>query len=148
MKKLFFITPLLSFVIAVMGCDNSPEKEESRTNLITTIGEQAKTIFEDVEVDLFAELIAKRKGQILDVRTPSEWEKGTLKGAIKMNYYDDNFTKQLSKLDKNKPVYVYCKSGGRSGKAAKQMQKMGFKKVINLLGGFNAWSGAGKEVVK
>ena len=64
------------------------------------------------------------------------------------NFYDADFKAQLEKLDKNKPVYVYCKVGGRSGQAAAQMQAMGFTAVYNLTGGMNAWNGAGKEVVK
>jgi len=82
------------------------------------------------------------------VRTPDEWASGTIKGATKMNFFDKDFNAQLEKLDKTKPVYVYCKSGGRSGKATKQMKKMGFTAVYNLVGGIGAWDAAGKEKVK
>ena len=68
--------------------------------------------------------------------------------AIKMNLYASDFKAKLDKLDKTKPVYVYCKVGGRSGQAASQMQAMGFSKVYNLIGGMDAWKGAGKETIK
>ncbi len=65
-----------------------------------------------------------------------------------MNFFEKDFNAQLEKLDKTKPVYVYCKAGGRSGKATKQMKKMGFTTVYNLIGGIGAWDAAGKEKVK
>jgi len=142
MKKLLFIIPLGLSLTALSCANNNEEAIEENTI------QQASTIHEDVEVNRFAELVSKEDGQILDVRTPEEWEEGIIKGATKMNFFDKDFNSQLEKLDKTKPVYVYCKSGGRSGKAAKQLEKMGFTSVYNLLGGMIAWEGAGKESLK
>ena len=149
MKKIFFIIPL-ALSITAMGCsDNSENTATEETTIQATAPEQQSAeVNKDVNVDEFAKLIAKGEGQVLDVRTPAEWENGTIDGAIKINFFDKDFQAQLEKLDKTKPIYVYCKSGGRSGKAAKQMQKMGFKTVYNLLGGITAWNAAGKETVK
>lgn len=102
----------------------------------------------DVNAATFKKLIETKPGQVLDVRTPEEWAEGTINGAIKINYYDKDFADQLDKLDKTKPVYVYCKVGGRSGGAAKQMKKMGFKQVYNLEGGIKAWDKAGYPKTK
>ncbi len=55
-----------------------------------------------------------------------------------MNFHDDAFSSQLETLDKSKPVYVYCKGGGRSGKTAKMLHEMGFSEVYNLLGGITS----------
>ena len=85
---------------------------------------------------------------MLDVRTPEEWAEGVIEDAIKMNFFDEDFNAQLTQLDKNKPVYVYCKSGGRSGKTATQMEAMGFTAVYNLVGGIGAWDAAGNKKVK
>ena len=149
MKKLFFIIPL-SLSIAAVACSN-PETT-TNTSEKATVQEQttpqSASVKEDVNVDQFAELVAKGDGQIVDVRTPAEWEGGTMKNATKMNFFDADFQEQLKKLDKTKPVYVYCKVGGRSGKAAAKMQAMGFTSVYNLMGGMDAWKAAGKEVVK
>ena len=142
MKKLLFIIPLGLSLTALSCANNNEEAIEENTI------QQASTIHEDVEVNRFAELVSKEDGQILDVRTPEEWEEGIIKGATKMNFFDKDFNSQLEKLDKTKPVYVYCKSGGRSGKAAKQLEKMGITSVYNLLGGMIAWEGAGKESLK
>jgi rhodanese-related sulfurtransferase len=143
MRKLFFIITFgLSF--SAMSC--STNTEQSNT---TEQNEQGVTVIsKDVDVTEFAELVSAGEGQILDVRTPEEWAAGIIKGATKMNFYGDDFKTQLETLDKNKPVYVYCKSGGRSGKATKQMKQMGFTAVYNLNGGMGAWASAGNETVQ
>ncbi|MDY0780841.1 rhodanese-like domain-containing protein [Tenacibaculum sp. IB213877] len=88
--------------------------------------------------DLKTEL-AENNIQLLDVRTPEEWEQGTIDGALKVNYYDDNFVSDAtSQLSKDKPVYVYCKSGGRSLQASEKLLNEGYK-VYNVLGGYNHW---------
>jgi len=80
--------------------------------------------------------------QIIDVRTPEEFKSGHLHGALNINFYDEDFSEQLQKLDKDKPVLVYCRSGKRSGKAAEQLQKLGFKTIFDLKGGITAWKEA------
>ncbi len=147
MKKTISIITL-GVAIATIGCSTSNADNSTETVTPTTEIQQEKIINKDVDVVEFKKLISSNEGQILDVRTPEEWNQGIIEGATKMNYYDNDFKKQLAKLDENKPVYVYCKSGGRSGNAAKQMQRMGFKTVYNLLGGITAWNTAGKETVK
>jgi rhodanese-related sulfurtransferase len=147
MKKLLFIIPL-GLSLTAMSCNSNTEQTIGEETIIESAIQETKIINEDVDVKIFSELVTQEGGQILDVRTPAEWEGGTIKGATKMNFFDKDFDKQLEKLDKTKPVYVYCKIGGRSGKAAKKMSKMGFTTVYNLVGGITAWNAAGKETVK
>lgn len=110
---------------------------------------QTKVSENTIEVIVFKEQLNQVvKKQILDVRTPDEWSTGTIEGAIKINYFEDNFKAKLSQLDKSIPVYVYCRSGNRSGKAMKIMLNLGFQKVINLEGGMMAWESAKYPVVK
>lgn len=143
MKKLFFIITL-GFSLTAMSCSNNTEQTTAPEQ-----NQQAETIIsKDVNVAEFSELIASSEGQILDVRTPEEWAEGIINGATKMNFYGDDFKNQLNQLDKNKAVYVYCKSGGRSGKAKEMMKEMGFTTVYNLDGGMGAWAGAGMETVQ
>lgn len=79
------------------------------------------------------------KIQLVDVRTPAECNKGIIKGALEINVTSEDFEeKVLEKLDKSKPVYVYCKSGGRSLIASEMLLKQGFK-VYNVEGGYNEW---------
>lgn len=78
--------------------------------------------------------------QLIDVRTPEEFAQGHIDGALNLNFYDDDFTQQLEqKLDKGRPVMLYCRSGNRSGQAASEMVTMGFKELYDLKGGFMAW---------
>ena len=95
--------------------------------------------FHDVQVAEFEKLTNAGKGTTLDVRTPKEYVEGHLKGSINMNYFDKDFKDQLGKLDKAKPVYVYCHSGGRSSKAMSIMKSQGFTTVYNLTGGYAGW---------
>ena len=80
---------------------------------------------------------------ILDVRTPKEVAKGVIPGAKVINFFDSNFNEQINKLDKTKTYFVYCRSGGRSGKACNALQDAGFPKTYNLKGGITAWKKEG-----
>ncbi|MCB0479160.1 MAG: rhodanese-like domain-containing protein [Crocinitomicaceae bacterium] len=80
---------------------------------------------------------------ILDVRTPGETSRGMIPGAVEIDFRGANFEKEVEKLDKSKPVYIYCASGGRSKSAQEKMSSLGFKETYNLLGGFNNWSAQG-----
>jgi phage shock protein E len=91
----------------------------------------------------YAEKIKSENVILLDVRTPQEYQSGHLKGALLINYHDDNFMEQVSRLDTNKTVYIYCRSGNRSGDAQADMLAKGFKNVVNLGGGILAWEKEG-----
>lgn len=94
----------------------------------------------DVNVEDFAALIdTSDLGFLMDVRTDAEFIEGHLKGATQLNFYEASFETSLDAMDKNIPVFIYCRSGGRSGKAAKKMKEKGFKSVYNLEGGIIAW---------
>ena len=95
--------------------------------------------FHDVKVAEFEKLAKAGNGTTLDVRTPKEYAEGHVNGSINMNYFDKDFKNQVGKLDKAKPVYVYCHSGGRSSKAMSIMKSQGFATVYNLTGGYSAW---------
>ncbi|MBO9562722.1 MAG: rhodanese-like domain-containing protein [Niastella sp.] len=85
--------------------------------------------------------------QLLDVRRPEEYKEGHLKGATLANWQDEKqFQAQAAKLDKSKPVYVYCLAGVRGDKAATWLVKNGFTNVVNLDGGIKAWKEAGKSL--
>ena len=86
--------------------------------------------------------------QLIDVRTPEEYTQGHLKNSVNINFYDGTFYDEMDKLDKSKTLYIYCRSGGRSAKAAKQLEKMGFTRVYDLQGGIINWGNNNLEVVK
>lgn len=102
----------------------------------------AETQIENVSALEFQALIAKQDGIVLDVRTPDEVAEGKIPGASALNIYDEDFERKLNLMQKDKPIYVYCRSGGRSSQAAKKMGANGFKTVFNLDGGIGAWNRA------
>lgn len=79
--------------------------------------------------------------QLVDVRTPKEFNGGFIGKAVNLDFYkQQELIEGLEKLDKDKPVYVYCQAGGRSNKAAKIMKKMGFTEIYDLKGGYSGYS--------
>ena len=99
-------------------------------------------VIETITVATFAEGIENLDSvQLVDVRTPSEYNRGTIEGSHHINFYQEDFIWQLGiQLKKYKPVYVFCHSGKRSGEAAILMKELGFKKIYNLEGGLMAWN--------
>lgn len=94
------------------------------------------------------DLNTKSNIQLLDVRTPAEFESGHLKNAMFANWLDKKeFARRTEALDKNKPVYIYCLSGGRSAAAAKALRAKGFADVVEMEGGINSWKQANKPLV-
>lgn len=100
-----------------------------------------KETYKSISMNEFMLIYKNKKNiQILDVRTPEEHQQGVIKGAILNNVFEANFIAQANKdLAKDKPVYVYCRSGRRSVTATKMLQKEGFANVINIEGGYHAW---------
>ncbi len=93
-----------------------------------------------LEKEAFKDSILAQDVVILDVRRAEEFEAGHLEKALNYNVLDSiNFRIQVENLDTSKPVYLYCRSGNRSGKAAVIMQKMGFEKLYDLKGGYLGW---------
>ena len=84
--------------------------------------------------------------QLLDVRSPGEWAQGKIGSSKLISIADPNFLEQASKLDKSKPVFVYCAVGGRSSRASAILQQAGFKQVYNLTGA--GYSGLAAKGVK
>ena len=73
---------------------------------------------------------------VIDVRSPQEFREGHLDGAISIPEYDIKKEIENIVLDKNKNIVVYCSSGGRSKKAQKTLNKLGYQNVYNVYNGF------------
>ncbi|MDT7827477.1 rhodanese-like domain-containing protein [Pricia sp. S334] len=92
-------------------------------------------------MEAYANAISGKKVQLVDVRTSGEFHGGHIKKAVNIDVMDAmNFQKAFEKLDKDKPVYLYCRSGARSRKAAKRLVGMGFSEIYDLKGGYMRWS--------
>ena len=87
--------------------------------------------------------------QLIDLRTPGEIQRtGIIAGAKVINYNSPDFKAKISKLDKNRPVLLFCATGGRSGSAVSTVKSLGYKAVYNYTGGMSEWKGKGKPTVK
>jgi hydroxyacylglutathione hydrolase len=90
--------------------------------------------------------VPPRDFQLLDVRSPQEWDAGHLPGARYL--FLGELPAKLRDLNPDKPTVVYCASGYRSSLAASLLQANGFRSVRNVPGGFAAWTAAEFPVVK
>jgi thioredoxin 1 len=125
--KNYLAISLAAIAILFNSCSNS-QTQNTKTNISATE---------------FAEKIKEQPtAQILDVRTPEEFSKGHLKNSINIDWNGNDFNKQIETLDKSKPVFIYCLSGGRSSSAAGKMRSDGFKQVYELNGGIMKWRAA------
>ena len=79
---------------------------------------------------------------LVDVRKPTEFEAGHINGAKNIDWFSEGFDTAFAGLKKRQKIYVYCRSGKRSAKAAARLDSLGFKRVINLTGGYNAFKEA------
>jgi rhodanese-related sulfurtransferase len=80
-----------------------------------------------------------RKAQLIDVREPNEFAGGHILGA--RNIPVSQLRMRMKEIRPDKPVYLYCQSGARSGRAAQMLHRKGYKDLSHLQGGFKKWSG-------
>lgn len=100
-----------------------------------------------VTANAFETAITVPGTQILDVRTPAEYSRSHIDGAENINVADADFVSRATMaLSKDKPVYVYCRSGKRSLAAADSLARHGYR-VVNLDTGLNGWKQQGLPVI-
>lgn len=128
------ITILLGFI--TVACTFNKEKKQAER--------EGKIVL------LAPEAFNKKKENypVIDIRTPAEFAKGHLQNAININYYNRSFLEKFNEFDKSKPIFIYCRSGSRSGSATYKLVKNGFTKVYDLQGGIMYWARAKRKIVK
>ena len=77
--------------------------------------------------------------QLVDVRTLQEYKEVHIPSAQNIDFTSPTFDEDIAKLDKEKPVILYCKGGVKSAKCAKKLQEAGFEKIYDLEGGLSKW---------
>jgi len=108
--------------------------------------EKIKPDFVNIEVAEARDLIDSNSDLvIIDVRSPLEFEFGHISNAISIPLYE--LTQRINELNKDDTILVYCRRGTKSEEASRILAQNGFDNVHNMLGGIDAWSFAGYEVV-
>lgn len=122
--KIIKLLPVIAlFITTTIGCE-----AQQKEGISVISAEEAKTAMAAEE-----ELI------LVDIRTSEEFAEGYIEGAKNINFHDPEFEAQMLQFDKEKPLYIYCRSGARSSKAAEQLQGMGFKEIYDIEGGILNW---------
>ncbi|MBE6298232.1 MAG: rhodanese-like domain-containing protein [Bacteroidales bacterium] len=99
-----------------------------------------RNLIETVPAREFAEVIANPEVQLIDVRSVEEFLEGNIEGSVNISLAGEDFCGEVErKLDKTRPVAVYCRGGRQSAEAAEKLSSMGFK-VFELENGYNAWN--------
>ena len=122
MKTILYI---LFAATMMAGCNNS----------------KATKSFDSVDATRFAEVIENEQVQIIDTRTPAEFNEGHIPGAVNIDIDGEEFAAKIAELDKSRPVAVYCRGGRRSKEAAEHMVSCGLE-VTELADGILSWKGA------
>jgi len=148
------IAGALYFAVSGSSLQNPEVATTQNIENADTNSQDSGAIVENLSAQDFQDKMknAQKAGQnfvLLDIRTKEEFDAGHLKGAKNIDYYQtQNFVNELSKMDKNLPYYIYCRSGHRSGETVKIMRNLGFKKIYNLAFGINSWISSGLPVEK
>jgi rhodanese-related sulfurtransferase len=122
-------------VIGLMGLSVSCGAQHTQKTEVQT--EQTKsTIAVRMDLEEFKSKMNEKGVQLVDVRTPQEFNQGHYPNAKNIDYLNNSFRAEIQKLDKSKPVAIYCKSGNRSSQAMEVMKQLGFKEIYELRGGY------------
>lgn len=128
MKKLSIILGLV-LTIVLSSCE---KEDKGDIQVITSEEMQSLLELEDV--------------QFIDVRSEEEHKKGYIEGSQNIDFNSPTFDEDINKLDKTKPVILYCRTGGRSADCAKKLKDAGFVKIYDLKGGITQWQFQGFKV--
>lgn len=137
--KMILIAGFVS--VFVLSC-NGQESTDSEVSFQTekTYGQIHRVSVSDFKSQL------KEGVQLLDVRTAGEFSDGHIANAENIDIMESDFDQRVQDLDKEKPVYVYCRSGKRSQNASHRMKEMGFKEIYDLDGGILSWEKSGEKL--
>ncbi len=128
-----------SFLVTLFSCERSGSQTQQ--------GGTHSIINENLSADEFEKRMNRFGAvQLLDVRTAGEFSGGYITRALNFDINSPEFNTHINTLDKNKPVFVYCLSGGRSASAASILEQTGFKEIYNLDGGLIKWNAKNKPL--
>ena len=108
-----YLLPILSFIF-LFACQSNTTSTNVTTEQITL----------RLDNTAFAEKMKSMPAaKFIDVCTPEEFQAGAIEGFVNMDFYAADFEAQLQNLNKDQATFIYCRSGGRSGKTLKKMRE-------------------------
>jgi len=121
---------------------------EHSPEFLKLVQETKKHIKETSVQEVKRKLDAREKFHLVDCREESEWTRGHLPGAIHLGrgIIERDIEKAIP--DTQAPIIIYCGGGFRSALAAESLQKMGYKNVLSMDGGWRGWTEAGLPTIK
>lgn len=143
--KMTILLTLIISIFAFSACQTASTEKASNAQG-NTRGKIMQDEIKQITVAEAKDATGAKDAQFIDVRTEEEYGSGH---AVKAAHFPlDALEKDLTKLDKNKPVYVICQTGRRSQKGAEILKKAGFADIYTIQGGTGAWMEAGYPVEK
>ena len=139
MKSLVAVLICMSFLFS--ACQEVGKAQSTNTEVPPTT-ESVTTVNEVLSAAEFSKKLAAHPGaQLIDVRTPNEHNAGHIEGSKNINIFDADFEAQIQNTcEKEMPVFLYCKAGSRSAKAASKLAELGYQEIYDLEGGYTKWS--------
>lgn len=136
-KSIYFIALSL---VSLVGCaQQNANNANTSSETITANTDDPKTIKRVSKTEFISYLDSHDNAQLIDVRTPGEFAGGNIEGSVNIDFNGSTFEQDIQTLDKNAPVLIYCRSGGRSAQALKIFEANGFTNVLELEGGYMNW---------
>ena len=129
MKNYFNVALTVMALFVIVGCNTY---EKSITYISASEG---KALIEKVSATV-----------ILDIRTSAEFERGHIKNALNIDYYEPSFEFELKKLAKDSTYFVYCRSGNRTRRSEDIFERLAFKQVFILEKGLREWIRSGYPI--
>jgi len=133
MKKLYTICCLLITLSFNTSCLDT---KDASADIKLVTAEEMQSILELEDV------------QLVDLRSPEDYDENHILNSQNIDFSSPTFDDDITKLDKEKPVILYCKGGGRSAKCAQKLKEAGFKKIYDLDGGISKWKHSDKISVE
>lgn len=104
---------------------------------------EAKKNVQEISPQDTASALKDGDALLIDVRDPDEWQEGHISGAKNFSRGTLELEIEEAAPDLSTPIITHCGGGGRSALAAESLQRMGYKNVKSMAGGFKAWKAAG-----
>jgi len=142
MKKMTYI--IIGLIVFILIIFIIRQQKNNLTLSDVRTSQEIQIVSELISPDQFKELAETGNYTVIDIRTPKEINEGKIiDTALEIDFYEETFKDEISKLDRDKEYILYCRSGNRSGKTLKIMKDLGFTEVYDLDGGKKAWDASG-----